>query len=77
MTDTNDWNTAPKDGSEINFQFPDGTQARAKWNAQTDQWGRHAEENGQVCAMFMVDARQLSGGRNRVIDDTHQPEATW
>jgi hypothetical protein len=38
MTETNDWNTAPKDGSEINVQFPDGTQAKAKWNAQTDQW---------------------------------------
>jgi hypothetical protein len=38
MTETNDWNTAPKDGSEINVQFPDGTRAKAKWNAQTGQW---------------------------------------
>ena len=38
MTETNDWGTAPKDGSEINVQFSDGPKARARWNAQTGQW---------------------------------------
>ena len=40
MTETNDWITKPppKNGSEINVQFPDGTKAKAKWNAQASQW---------------------------------------
>jgi hypothetical protein len=39
MTKTNDdWSTAPKDGSEINAQFPDGTKARVRWNAQAGRW---------------------------------------
>src|SRR5205823_6674435 len=29
-----DWATAPKDGSVINVQFPDGTQAQARWNTE-------------------------------------------
>ena len=34
-----DWTTAPKDGSVINVQFPDGTQARAKWSTDgAPQW---------------------------------------
>src|ERR1700730_11415197 len=33
MSETNEWNTAPKDGSEINVQFLGGTRARARWNA--------------------------------------------
>jgi len=27
-----DWATAPKDGSVINVQFPDGIQAKARWS---------------------------------------------
>ena len=38
MTETNDWKTALKDGSEINVRFPDGTRAKAKWNARTARW---------------------------------------
>ena len=38
MTETNDWNTAPADGSEINVLFPDGTKASARWNAQAGRW---------------------------------------
>jgi hypothetical protein len=33
MSETNEWNTAPKDGSEINVQFAGGQRARARWNA--------------------------------------------
>jgi hypothetical protein len=47
MIETNDdWGAAPKDGSEINVQFPDGSKTRAKWNAQTGQWEvlRHSGE---------------------------------
>jgi hypothetical protein len=33
MSETNEWNTAPKDGSEINVQFAGGARARARWNA--------------------------------------------
>ena len=28
-----EWHTAPRDGSEINVQFPDGTTAKARWLA--------------------------------------------
>lgn len=40
MTTTRDWATAPKDGSIVNVQFPDGTKAKAKWNAVSSggQW---------------------------------------
>ena len=39
MTQTSDWGTAPKDGSVINVQFPDGeTVTKTKWNVQTCQW---------------------------------------
>ena len=38
MAETNEWSTAPKDGSEINIQFPDGTKARAKWDSESGQW---------------------------------------
>jgi hypothetical protein len=41
MTETNnDWGAAPKNGSEINVQFPDGTKARAKWNAAAQTGGQ-------------------------------------
>jgi hypothetical protein len=42
MSETNEWGTAlpPKEGSEINVQFPGGTKARAKWNVQTGQTGQ-------------------------------------
>ena len=34
-----DWATAPKDGSVINVQFPDGTQAKARWTTEgVPQW---------------------------------------
>jgi len=33
ISETNEWNTAPKDGSEINVQFAGGARARARWNA--------------------------------------------
>ena len=29
-----DWATVPKDGSVINVQFPDGTQAKARWSIE-------------------------------------------
>jgi len=39
MAQTNDaWGAAPKDATEINAQFPDGTTARVRWNPKTDQW---------------------------------------
>jgi hypothetical protein len=38
MSETREWSTAPKDGSEINVQFPDGTKARARWNEIDSEW---------------------------------------
>lgn len=42
MTDdtptTEPWDTAPRDGSRIMVQFPDGTPAEARWNAETSEW---------------------------------------
>jgi hypothetical protein len=60
MTETNDWNTAPKDGSEINVQFPDGTRAKAKWDAQTDQWD--VPRRGKWASM-----RDVRGGRTPIV----------
>jgi len=36
--ETDDWNTAPRDGTVINVRFPDGTTTEARWNAQAGQW---------------------------------------
>src|ERR1051325_5386449 len=49
VTETNEWSTAPKDGSEINIQFPDGTKARARWNAENGgEWqAQRATVNGR------------------------------
>jgi hypothetical protein len=63
MTETNDWNTAPKDGSEINVRFPDGTLAKAKWNAKTDQWD--VPRRGKWASM-----RDVHGGRVPVVART-------
>ena len=39
MTHTEEWEFAPKNGSVINAQFPDGkTVTKTKWNALTQQW---------------------------------------
>jgi hypothetical protein len=36
---TDDWRTAPKDGSTIKVRFPDGrTVTRARWNTEGKQW---------------------------------------
>ncbi len=35
---TDDWSTAPKDGSQINVEFRGGTRSEARWNAQTARW---------------------------------------
>jgi predicted nucleotidyltransferase len=37
----------------------------------------HAEENGQACEMFVADARRLSGGRNRMMDDLRAKLQGW
>ena len=36
---TQDWQSAPKDGSVINAKFPDGTHAKVRWDAK-DENGR-------------------------------------
>jgi hypothetical protein len=33
-----EWDTAPKDGSIINVQFPDRTWTKARWNKDTGHW---------------------------------------
>lgn len=39
MNETNEWHSAPRDGTVINVKFPDGTiVTEATWNAQTGQW---------------------------------------
>ncbi|HEX3347045.1 MAG TPA: hypothetical protein VHS58_02955 [Acetobacteraceae bacterium] len=38
MIDTDIWSTAPKEGSVIKVQFPDGTENTAKWDTKARQW---------------------------------------
>ena len=33
-----DWNTAPKDGSVIYVKFSEGPPVKARWNVATRQW---------------------------------------
>jgi hypothetical protein len=35
---TEEWSTAPKDGSVINVEFPDGATSKARWNANEGRW---------------------------------------
>jgi hypothetical protein len=60
LTETNDWKDAPKDSSEITAQFPDGTQAKARWNAQTVQW--EVPRRGKWASM-----RDVHGAREPVV----------
>jgi hypothetical protein len=51
MIETNDdWGAAPRDGSEINVEFPNGAKARAKWNAQACRW-EVLQHNGEWVGM--------------------------
>ena len=46
----NAWATAPKDGSVINVMFPDGTRAKARWNASSGKW-EVLRQNGRLKSM--------------------------
>jgi hypothetical protein len=38
METKDEWGAAPKDGTAISAQFPDGTTAKTKWNHNADRW---------------------------------------
>ena len=67
MTETNEWSTAPKDGSEINIQFPDGTKARARWNAENGgEWqAQRATVNGREWPTFTAPVIRSNGGASK------------
>jgi hypothetical protein len=56
MPSTNEWTTAPKDGSVFHVQFPDGTRTKARWNVTAKQW--EAPRRGKWASM-----RDVHGGR--------------
>jgi hypothetical protein len=52
MTETNEWRTVPppKDGSEVDVQFQNGTNAKAKWGHQACRW-EVLRQNGEWVGM--------------------------
>ena len=47
---TTDWQRAPKDGSVIGVEFPDGVIAHARWDAKQRHW-RMPTADGAFVAM--------------------------
>ena len=61
MTRTDEWGTAPKDGSVINVKFPDGkTVTKARWNIQSGLW--EVPRRGKWSIM-----REVHGARDPVV----------
>ena len=54
-----DWATAPKDGSVINVQFPDGTQAKARLSTESAPQWEVLRGSGDWVSMDYEHGRQL------------------